>query len=117
MKRYVAITVAVAFLLALAASGSVALAQKKKSSSAGQKAATPQAEKKTTEATPKSDLLDVNTATEEQLKTLPGIGNAYAKAVVDHRPYKAKSDLVTKKVIPKAAYKKISSMIIAKQSK
>ena len=111
MKKF--ITFAAALLIG--ASGA-AFAQKQE---APKLAAAPAAAKPAAApaAEAKKEPMDINTASEKELASLPKIGEARAKAIVKGRPYNGKDDLINKKVIPQDAYDAIKDMIIAKQAK
>lgn len=81
-------------------------------------AQTPTAKPAPTTAAAQADkgaLIDINTATPDQLKTLTGIGDAYAKRIVDGRPYTAKNQLVSRGILPQPVYAKVADQIIAKR--
>ena len=107
MTRKLAVTL-LALVLCLSLGAGSALAQGK---DAAKKASPPAASTKQ-----KSELIDINSASKQELMTLPGIGDAYSQKIIDNRPYRAKNELIQKKLIPQATYDKISGQIIAKQN-
>ena len=105
MKR---ISIVLALMLAVTLACAAQTAKKsepKKGATVAQKA----------EAKAPADLIDIDTATAEQLQAVPGIGDAYSAKIIKGRPYKAKNELVQKKILPQGVYNKVKDRIIAKQ--
>jgi competence protein ComEA len=57
-------------------------------------------------------ILDLNTATREQLIAFPGIGAAYADKIINGRPFHQRSELVSRNIMPSGAYLAIKKYLL-----
>lgn len=77
----------------------------------------PASDARSTAVAPKTDMVDINTATATELKALPGVSDSDASKIIQGRPYTDKSQLVSKKVVSETTYDKIKDHVVAKHPK
>ena len=117
MKKLMMAVLAAMFTLSVAMPTAHAQADAKKDQAkSSKKADDTKAQDKGKSAAKSAELIDINSATKEQLMSLTGIGEALSAKIIAGRPYRVKTELKSKNIIPGATYDKIADQIIAKQA-
>lgn len=65
----------------------------------------------------KTGVVDLNTASKEDIAALPGVGPSYAQKIVDARPFVDKNQLLGKKILPGSTYEKIKDKVTVTRTK
>lgn len=122
MKKSIFCTFMTVLAMVLATSFSFAADAKAEKKGATKTEVAKPAEKKVdskpaAEKAAKGALVDINSATDAELKAIPGLGDAYIAKIVVGRPYANKTQLKSRKILPETVYEKIKDLIIAKQAK
>jgi len=115
MKRFTVVALASALTLALAVPALSQAATHGGKSTAAMASASKEHSTHKAKSAAHRERIDINSATKEQLMTLPGVDDAMADKIIAGRPFKAKTDLLHKSIVTKTEYSKVSSHIIAKQ--
>jgi DNA uptake protein ComE-like DNA-binding protein len=116
MKKYLNLFLAVLMLASLSFAQSTATSKSKTSDKSAKTSTADSMSMSSDTKKSSTEKVDLNSATEAELKALPGIGDAYAAKIVAGRPYANKHQLVSKNIVPESTYKKFSDQVIAKQN-